>query len=469
MIKRIKVHEIIKKIQVFFMLGFIAGVCACEMPVEKKVTVEKATAKTGWTFLVYMAADNDLESYAIRNLKQLEKAAAEGVNVLVLLDRAEGYDETDGNWTDTRLFEVQKDETNSSAIKSRRLTCERLGLSEDTQTELDMANPAVLEGFIEYARENYQSENYALIIWGHGTGWRYRGNTVRAQGAENARVTENARSPEMVRAVAIDDRSGSYMSVKELAQAVRGKGLGVIGFDTCFGGVIENVYELKDCAQYTAACPGVTPSGGWDYKKLLETVSKGLSDGLPGGRKTDSEAAAQAMAQSAPVQTTVFVNRELASVFEAFEAFSKELSLTVTDFQSQKRVLDELCRGKTYSYTQNPCDIYADIFSMAQFYKTSEQQSLSKAAEKLEQKLLAATEDTEATGAAALQNQKPGLGVHLIPKSASGAMAAVHSLDYIKDENRTDQCAFIKESRWWVPTRNGQSGSLLDRIFYTSY
>ena len=80
MIKRIKVHEIIKKIQVFFMLGFIAGVCACEMPVEKKVTVEKATAKTGWTFLVYMAADNDLESYAIRNLKQLEKAAAEGVN-----------------------------------------------------------------------------------------------------------------------------------------------------------------------------------------------------------------------------------------------------------------------------------------------------------------------------------------------------------------------------------------------------
>ena len=38
--------------------------------------------------------------------------------------------------------------------------------------------------------------------------------------------------------------------------------------------------------------------------------------------------------------------------------------------------------------------------------------------------------------------------------------------DYVKDSERIDQCAFIKESLWWVPTKNGNSGSLLDKLFY---
>ena len=67
------------------------------------------------------------------------------------------------------------------------------------------------------------------------------------------------------------------------------------------------------------------------------------------------------------------------------------------------------------------------------------------------------------------QNEEARIGVHFIPKSASGAMAGTHSLDYVKDDNRTDQCAFIKESLWWVPTPGGNSGSLLDKLFYASF
>ena len=51
----------------------------------------------------------------------------------------------------------------------------------------------------------------------------------------------------------------------------------------------------------------------------------------------------------------------------------------------------------------------------------------------------------------------------------SGAMASVHSYDYVKNSNNTSQCSFVKESRWWVPTEDGNSGSLLDKLFYTSF
>jgi hypothetical protein len=62
-----------------------------------------------------------------------------------------------------------------------------------------------------------------------------------------------------------------------------------------------------------------------------------------------------------------------------------------------------------------------------------------------------------------------GIGVHLIPKSASGALAASHASDYVKGQQRTDQSAFIKESLWWVPTEGGNSSSLLDKLFYRVY
>ena len=394
---------------------------------ESEEREEEETPPPVWNLvlMVYMASDNDLESYALSNLREMERAEAEGVKILVLLDRAEGYDETDGNWTDTRLFEVVHDETSDARIKSRRLSAPQLGLSASTNTELDMSKPSVLRGFIEFSKQAYEAEKYALIIWGHGNGWQ---------------------------AVTVDDRSSSYMSVKELAQAVTNQNLSVIGFDTCFGGVFENVYEIKDCAEYTAACPGITPNTGWNYRELLEALSE---------EDCDSKAIAEKMAHSAQVSVTVFVNAKLGTLMEDFEEFSRALALSINDTDSQNRVLNELLNIRSYSYTSNPCDIYIDIPSMTAFYAQSTDENLAQAAGNLRGKL--------EHSLIAQENQSAGLGVHLIPKSASGAVAAMHSRDYLKDNSRQNQCSFIKQSRWWVPSTNGNSGSLLDKLFYTVF
>ena len=333
------------------------------------------------------------------------------------------------------------DETDGNLIVSKRLSCSLLGLSNKVDTELDMANPSVLWNLLTFAKNNYESDKYALIIWGHGTGWRYACLDGYVSG-----------SSDDDRAVAIDDRSGSYMSVHELGRAVKNMGLSVIGFDTCFGGVLENVYELKNYADYTVASPGITPSTGWNYRQLLEDLSDG---------NNYSSTIAQTMADSTASDITVFNNSKLSLLMNDFESFSKALSQTIKNNDSRNNVFNKLLGCKSYSYTQYPCDLYLDIYSMVQLYKNSTDNTVKTAAEKL-MKTVNAAATTSISGNAEI-------GIHFIPMTGANVTASRHSSDYIKNTDNSDQCMFIKESQFWVPTQDGNSESILDKLFYYEY
>ena len=376
------------------------------------------------TLLVYMAADNDLESHALRNLKEMEHACFDNMNVLVLLDRCDAYDETNDNWTDTRLFEVLHDDTNGSTIVSKRLDCPPLGLTSSINTELDTGDYNVLKDFIEFAVTNYETDKYALILWGHGTGWRYS-------------------LPEAARAVAIDDKSNSYICVKNLGLALEDFYFSAIGFDTCFGSVFENLYELKESSQFITASPGITPARGWNYKKLLEKLGK--SD-------FSSQTIAESMAESSLAQMSIIETATLPSLMNALEDFSEQLAATITTEKRRHDTLEILLNTKAYIYTEYPCDMYLDISAMAENYLSNKNSELAQAALVLKE---------------ACRNQN--IGLLLIPKINSFTLASGHSAAYIKNQDNLTQCSFIQENRWWVPTKNGNSGSVLDKLFYTAF
>ena len=81
-----------------------------------------------WIILLYMAADNNLESDAITDFNEMELASiGANVTVIALIDRAEGYDATNGDWTDTRLYKIKRDsQVNKTYIASERLECPEL-------------------------------------------------------------------------------------------------------------------------------------------------------------------------------------------------------------------------------------------------------------------------------------------------------------------------------------------------------
>ena len=66
-----------------FILCLTCFFSACSFS-EDPVLITDQNGNKKLTLMIYMAADNDLESYALANLKEIEKALIQEVNVLLL-------------------------------------------------------------------------------------------------------------------------------------------------------------------------------------------------------------------------------------------------------------------------------------------------------------------------------------------------------------------------------------------------
>jgi hypothetical protein len=239
---------------------------------------DSSTEKPSWTIMVYMAADNDLSNYAKVDLQELEIGCNDNDNIkiLVLIDQ-----DSDG---DTRLYKIKHDLYPWTIVSERLSDSTFLNISATGNDELDMSNPNTLSNFIKFCQANYPSENYALILWNHGGGWRNRmPATIKSNNIDSLKkyVTANKALPIYIKnknttplkAVCWDDTTGfnESLTMSEVKQAVSGKGLTVIGFDACLMGMVEVAYQLKDCAQYMIASEETIPGDGWAYHLFLNS------------------------------------------------------------------------------------------------------------------------------------------------------------------------------------------------------
>jgi hypothetical protein len=123
-----------------------------------------------WTILAYLGADNNLEGGLLYDLDEFEVAggSTEAVRVIALVDRAEGFDDSNGDWTGTYLYEVEADRSRDAVtvypptIDSRPLA--DLG-------ELDTASDMTLLNFLVWGMRTYPAQRYAVILNDHGGGW----------------------------------------------------------------------------------------------------------------------------------------------------------------------------------------------------------------------------------------------------------------------------------------------------------
>ena len=204
-----------------------------------------------WTLIVYMDGDNDLEPFALADLNEMEAGIGERMEIIVLVDRAKGYDKSEGDWQDARVYRIQKDK-NSQKISSELLA---------TPGELNLGDEKVLEGFVGAALKTFPAKHYALIMWNHGGGWAAHASDQDAPGTLNGE---------------------DYLTLPELSGAIRGalkysgvKRLDLIGFDMCLMAQLETVVELKDLAEVMVASQANEPGNGWPYIEVLGEFAKG--------------------------------------------------------------------------------------------------------------------------------------------------------------------------------------------------
>ncbi|MCK4528699.1 T9SS type A sorting domain-containing protein, partial [candidate division WOR-3 bacterium] len=205
--------------------------------------------------IVYLNADNNLETYGIQNLNRMETVgSSDDINIIVQIDRAVGYDNSNGNWTSCRRYYVTRD-NGSSTINSTLIS--DLG-------EVDMGSPTTLKTFVNWAIDNYPADHYFVEIWNHGDGWYKDGQTE---------------SP-LFKGASVDNSSGRQIDVSngELATALSGikshlgRKMDLFGFDCC----LMAMWEVMDvCRNYVDVFIGseeIEYAPGWYYPSFLNSL-----------------------------------------------------------------------------------------------------------------------------------------------------------------------------------------------------
>lgn len=179
-----------------------------------------------WTIMVYSAADNNLNTYMVDDVNEMEKiGSTQFMNMIVQLDRG---------GSDCKRYVLQADpdmaKVNSPMIKDLGST--------------NMADPKVLADFIKESTEKFPAENYALIISDHGLAWE---------------------------GVVSDDSHKGWMTTPNIRKGIEmsGKKIDLLGFDACLMATSEVAYELKDVAKYLVASEQSEGADGWPYTPIL--------------------------------------------------------------------------------------------------------------------------------------------------------------------------------------------------------
>ncbi|NYZ12215.1 hypothetical protein HL658_06610 [Azospirillum sp. RWY-5-1] len=203
------------------------------------VTTPSASSMSTWTVMVYVDADNNLESFGIEDINEMEAAGLpSNVNVVVQMDRIGGYATSNGNWTDTRRGRITSD-TNTGLIGS---TLTSIG-------EADMGAGETLTSFINWASGTYQATNYALVIWNHGGG---------------------------LTGTSWDDTNNSNLTISETTRAIANSNIGrvsMLGFDTCQQGMAEQAIDVRNMTEVLVASSENEPGDGWDYTGWLNRLA----------------------------------------------------------------------------------------------------------------------------------------------------------------------------------------------------
>lgn len=224
-----------------------------------------------WTWLVYMAGDNNLQGAGSSDLAEMKRVGStDDVNVIVQFD------------------------TKANRTTRYRIEKNKLGVLQQ-MPGVDCGDPRVLTSFIQWGIKNFPAQHYLLNVWNHGGGWEnlpadYDYDAIRvAKPRTAAKLRRLKRSvfrttvrrihqrPPQARAIAIDCGSGDYLDNQELRVAVtkalpRGRKLDVFACDACLMNMIEIAFEMKDTARFMVGSEETEPAAGWPYAAILKPL-----------------------------------------------------------------------------------------------------------------------------------------------------------------------------------------------------
>ena len=191
-----------------------------------------------WTVMVFVNAKNNLESFGLKDVNEMEMVGSDdNINIVAELGRR---------------YLVQKD-SNINAITSPIVM---------EIPKSDMGSWKYMVEFVNWAKANYPAQKYVLVIWNHGAGWN-----------KDLSRFEN-------RGISYDDETGHHMTTPEMRLALNAiGGVDILSMDACLMQMIEVAYEVKGLTEQIVASEETEPGDGYTYDTFLGPLAKKPSMG----------------------------------------------------------------------------------------------------------------------------------------------------------------------------------------------
>jgi len=205
-------------------------------------TSSKGAIVKPWTVFVYIAAANDLNPYALRDLREMMQVGSSPyLNIVVYLTIQE-----DGKSKQTKKLYVEKGQLSQIGPVMER----------------DSGDVATFTEALQWACLDYPSDRMAVVLWDHGSG------------PLNRRQSLN-------RGICYDYDTGHYLTDRDCLDALSwacekvrgGKKFDIVACDACLLASLEMAYTFASCADYFVASEETIPGNGFQYAYLLNKLS----------------------------------------------------------------------------------------------------------------------------------------------------------------------------------------------------
>lgn len=209
--------------------------------------IEGTNPKRPWTFFVYMAADNSLNTEADMNIAQMVKSSSSS-NVYIVVH-----------------LNIKR---SGESKKTQKLVIQNGKIAQVGATTVeDSGSDATFLNAMKWAVTDYPSDHLLVDVWNHGSGPLNRDILAH-------------------RGVCYDDSTGNYMTDLKYKRAFDvivnqyrgGKKIDIIAFDACLMADIEVAYTLQNYSNYLVASQQTVPGPGYNYTDVLSLFAHSTPD-----------------------------------------------------------------------------------------------------------------------------------------------------------------------------------------------
>lgn len=244
-------------------------------PQTKQAGIQKKLPQKEWTFITYVAADNDLEPFVFLTLKRMANIGSnENINIVVHLDIHPHKHEKS-----TLRYYVEKD---------------KLIQTNTENLAMDSGSAETLISCCSWAIQEYPAKNYALILWSHGSGpldpfvnttmnqanefqFLFNSPTKNFKRNKTEETSESVSLNQKPRGICWDDTTGNYLTNQKLDTALEvicreqlnGQKFSIIGYDACLMSSIEIANITKRHGEIMVASQQSGWGYGWNYESVL--------------------------------------------------------------------------------------------------------------------------------------------------------------------------------------------------------